>query len=95
MRDYEELVERLRTGTYTVEELTNILPQIADVIEELCKENTGNKLRPCPFCGSHRIQINRIYYTNEAYLRCKDCGIEQSLYDSLDEAIEAWNRRVI
>lgn len=35
MRDYEELVERLRAGTYTVEELSVILPQAADAIEEL------------------------------------------------------------
>lgn len=95
MRNYEELVERLRTGTYTVEELTNILPQVADAIEELCNENTKDELRPCPFCGSHRIKMNRVYDTNEWYLRCEDCLIEQYLHGSLDEAIEAWNRRVI
>lgn len=35
MRDYEELVDRLRAGTYTVEELSIILPRAADAIEEL------------------------------------------------------------
>lgn len=37
MRDYEELVNRLRAGTYTVEELSIILPKAADAIEELQK----------------------------------------------------------
>ena len=34
MRDYEELVDRLRAGTYTAEELSIILPKAADAIEE-------------------------------------------------------------
>ena len=37
MRNYEELVDRLRAGTYTAEELSIILPKAADVIEELSK----------------------------------------------------------
>ena len=32
---YDELVARLRAGTYTVEELSIILPKAADAIEEL------------------------------------------------------------
>jgi hypothetical protein len=35
MYDYPELVERLRAGTYTVEELSIILPKAADAIERL------------------------------------------------------------
>lgn len=35
MRDYKELVERLRKGSYTLEELSNLLPSAADAIEEL------------------------------------------------------------
>ena len=38
MRDYEELVERLRAEQFTVEELSIILPKAANAIEELCKQ---------------------------------------------------------
>ena len=37
MRNYDELVDRLRAGTYTAEELSIILPKAADAIEELSK----------------------------------------------------------
>lgn len=37
MRDYMELIERLMAGTYTIEELSIILPDAADVIEKLQK----------------------------------------------------------
>lgn len=40
MRDYTELIERLRAGTYTVEELSIILPDAADAIEELLSAKT-------------------------------------------------------
>ena len=35
---YKELVERLRAGAFTVEELSIILPKAADAIEELSKK---------------------------------------------------------
>lgn len=49
------------------------------------------KLKSCPFCGSKDISIEII---DENYsLYCEQCEIEQGLYNSLDEAINAWNRR--
>lgn len=50
-------------------------------------------LKPCPFCGSRKIEINRIDGTREYYLTCEECGIEQPLYPTADEAVGAWNRR--
>lgn len=38
MTDYKELVERLRTEQFTLEELSIILPKAAAAIEELEKE---------------------------------------------------------
>lgn len=35
MRNYKELVDRLREGSYTLEELSILLPSAADAIEEL------------------------------------------------------------
>lgn len=43
MRDYEELVDRLRAGTYTAEELSIILPKAADAIEELSMKLHGDE----------------------------------------------------
>ena len=39
---YDELVERLRAGTYTVEELSIIIPKAADAIEELSMKRHGD-----------------------------------------------------
>ena len=38
MYNYQELVERLRAGTYTVEELSIILPKASDAIDDLSKQ---------------------------------------------------------
>lgn len=40
---YDELVERLRAGSYTFEELSIILPRAADAIEELCMKLHGDE----------------------------------------------------
>lgn len=57
-------------------------------------------LKPCPFCGGEplikttNIQTKAVsanFYT----VACLDCNAEIYLYfKTLDEAIEAWNRRV-
>lgn len=51
------------------------------------------ELKPCPFCGSERIETNIISDTPQAYLKCRRCGIEQSIYPTEENAIEAWNTR--
>lgn len=38
---YDELVERLRAGEYTLEELSIILSKAADAIEELSRRETS------------------------------------------------------
>ena len=65
--------------------------------------NDGN-LKPCPFCGSDRIQFRvegyiqpwenkrtRIWY----YCECYDCGGKTDTFDSTDiqKSIQVWNRR--
>lgn len=51
------------------------------------------ELKPCPFCGGTNIEINIIVDTPQAYLKCRRCGIEQSIYPTKEDAIEAWNTR--
>lgn len=52
-----------------------------------------DELKPCPFCGSLKIEMIKIDCTNEWFLRCEKCGIEQPLYNARSKAIKAWNRR--
>ena len=52
-----------------------------------------DKLKPCPFCGCKNINVEKIGNTEGFYLTCPECEIEQPIYSTLNEAIEAWNRR--
>ena len=54
------------------------------------------KLKPCPFCGGKAEINNLIKFDNNDrfWVECKECGIGTKIYDSEQEATEAWNRRV-
>lgn len=53
-------------------------------------------VKPCPFCGSKDISIEK----NDAVdweVYCKNCGATVGAYDcyeTIEEALEVWNRRV-
>ena len=49
----------------------------------------ANKLKPCPFCGSSRVEIVGYF----PFVRCKGCGAETDNYDDKEEAAVAWNTR--
>jgi Lar family restriction alleviation protein len=51
-------------------------------------------LKPCPFCGCAEIEEIKIHDTNEWYLKCGGCRIEQPLYRTLEKAEDSWNTRV-
>ena len=44
-----------------------------------------DKLKKCPFCGGEA----EIFW-----VICKECTAETKDFDTKEEAIEAWNRRV-
>lgn len=56
-----------------------------------------NKLKPCPFCGGEAEITKNIC---AVYIRCKDCKSTTAAFTAmietcaLNDAIEAWNRRV-
>ena len=53
-----------------------------------------DKLKPCPFCGGEAyVWLN--LETDNYDVECLECGCDfQQHYGCVDEAIEAWNRRV-
>ena len=54
-----------------------------------------NELKPCPFCGSEKINIwNCNDKSDSAWCQCESCLASTSVEETEEEAIEAWNRRV-
>ena len=57
----------------------------------------NEQLKPCPFCGGEASMRIRPY-CSVVYAGClnSDCKIQPTTdwYDTDEEAIEAWNRRV-
>lgn len=49
-----------------------------------------NKLKPCPFCGGAAHVVG----FSAKWVFCNSCGAEAQCFDTEEEAIEAWNRRV-
>lgn len=55
-----------------------------------------NELKPCPFCGSTDIKVHGPYFIEDRYVmvKCNDCNCNTAIYKTVDQAVEAWNRRV-
>lgn len=55
-----------------------------------------NELKPCPFCGGEaRIRdFTMVDLEPEIDVFCINCGAQTFVYETKDDAIEAWNRRV-
>ena len=49
------------------------------------------ELKPCPFCGGEASMY--IAYDDGYYVCCDECGCGLPVYNTEEEAIEAWNRR--
>ena len=50
------------------------------------------ELKPCPFCGAENVTY--IWEQDVCYAKCKACGTTGSKHFAIDDANEAWNRRV-
>ena len=53
----------------------------------------NQKMEACPFCGCEYINLNFIRDTGKVYLECPKCRIETRLFETLEDAVEAWNQR--
>ncbi len=49
-------------------------------------------LKPCPFCGGEAVVTGGARFTTA---RCRPCDAFGPLCDSVDAAVDAWNRRVV
>lgn len=58
----------------------------------------SDKLKPCPFCGSNKCNVieHAFHNLSSTYgVKCWNCKAESwQFFDTKEEAIEAWNRRV-
>ena len=59
----------------------------------LAAEDKMAELKPCPFCGGTARMAKRGEKVLP-WVYCSDCLAETRDYDSVEEAAEAWNRRV-
>ena len=50
-----------------------------------------NELKPCPFCGGE-AKVNE--FNDVFFVACVVCQSETIWFETPEEAIEAWNRRV-
>ena len=52
-------------------------------------------LKPCPFCGSKNIWVNEAGKdTDMWFVQCDDCYATFPHFDSKEEAVTAWNKRI-
>ena len=60
------------------------------------ESDTMTELRKCPFCGGeakiYRRQLN--WLLDDYKVECCSCCCSTDIYDTKQEAIEAWNKRV-
>ena len=54
---------------------------------------TMSELKPCPFCGGEASIAKGHDGELLPWVMCRECGAETYCFDSVAEAIEAWNRR--
>ncbi len=54
-----------------------------------------NEIKNCPFCGSSAITWEDEYESTKIYgVCCEECGITTACYDTEQQAIDDWNKRV-
>ena len=51
-----------------------------------------SELKPCPFCGSKRVDVRQEFSCTPYQALCEDCGAEL-WRDTFIEAVKAWNTR--
>ena len=54
-----------------------------------------NKLKPCPFCGGE-AKVESDTWRDVGVMHCVECecGVSTGVYETVEEAVEHWNRRI-
>lgn len=52
----------------------------------------SDKLKPCPFCGS--VHFSVLDFESRYRVECNFCKARTGIWNSEQDAIDAWNRRV-
>ena len=52
------------------------------------------ELKPCPFCGGSAFIPKSDSGDLLPWVACIECGVETDCYETVEKAIEAWNRRM-
>lgn len=50
-------------------------------------------LEPCPFCGSDNVNVYGWSVMVEYNIQCDNCGCSTKDWESVKEAVVAWNKR--
>lgn len=79
--------------------LGNKINQTVDNLERCCCEDKRNmeELKNCPFCGGKAIirRRNPDHIMRDKYFACcTSCKNKTGYYDTEEEAVVAWNKRV-
>ena len=89
----------LMENTRLIKLLGNKIDQTVDNLERCCCEDKRNmkELKNCPFCGGKAISRRRRpdhIMNGKYFISCAECKNKTHYYDSEEEAIAAWNKRV-
>ena len=53
--------------------------------------------KPCPFCGKTEFLLFDYQYRKPGlkgcYIKCENCKASGGMYETLEQAVEAWNMR--
>ena len=55
-------------------------------------------LKPCPFCGADDLYSFQYPFTPKpgirgCYIKCNHCGASSGNYETVEDALKAWNER--
>lgn len=53
----------------------------------------SEELKPCPFCGWGTVIDGGGLFSSAC--QCNSCGAKTQNYKTWEDAVEAWNRRVV
>lgn len=80
----------------TQERIEKMLKKTGPILQA-GRKNKPERLKPCPFCGADEesgVHIETIWDDKEKFcVFCEHCGVSTWEFKSIEQAVEAWNRR--